>query len=151
MRVFEKSILINCSQEELFNFHCDSGNIKNITPPDVKVDILTKDLNVSEGKVLEIISTKFFIPSFWRVEISLIKKPCMIVDTALKSPFEFWRHTHKFSQKGNMCELKDSVEYQLPFGFLGKLIEPLILKELNNMFSYRQKITKKILEKGERD
>lgn len=147
MRSFEKSILINCSLDELYDFHTDVNNIKVITPKDIKVELLNKDFNFGEGKKLKIRSTKFCLPTIWEVEISLAKKPSIIVDSAIKSPFSFWRHSHKFSQKGGMCQLVDVIEYEMPFGFLGNLVAPFIEKELNSMFTYRQKITKEILEK----
>ena len=104
-------------------------------------------LTSTEGKEVKLKTTKFFIPTIWNVEISLIKKPYMIVDTGITSPFKFWRHSHKFSKKGEFCELKDEIEYELPLGFLGDLFNPLIKKELEKMFKYRQEKTKMILEK----
>ena len=146
MKKFEKKSLISCTIDELFEFHLDSNNIKKITPNDTKVEIISKNFVPTEGEVLEIKTTKFCIPTFWAVEISLIKKPTMLVDTAVHSPFEFWRHSHIFTQKGNLCELKDVIEYELPFGILGNIFASFIERELENMFLYRHKQTKIILE-----
>lgn len=147
MEKYEKTSLIACDIDELFDFHLDVSNISKITPSDTKVEVLTKDFKPSEGKILNIKSTKMFVPTFWSVEISLINKPSIIVDTAIKSPFSFWRHSHVFTKKGNMCELKDVVEYELPFGIFGCIFSGFIKKELENMFTYRHKQTKLILEK----
>jgi len=150
MKKYEKTSLVSCSIEELFEFHLDSNNIKRITPKDTKVELLSKDFVPAEGEILEIKTTKFCVPTFWAVEISLIKKPNMLVDTALSSPFEFWRHSHIFTKKGNVCELKDVVEYEIPFGFIGNLFSSFVENQLNNMFSYRHKQTKMILEKKDK-
>ena len=150
MKKYEKTSLVSCSIEELFEFHLDSNNIKKITPKDTKVELLSKDFVPAEGEILEIKTTKFFVPTFWAVEISLIKKPNMLVDTALSSPFEFWRHSHIFTKKGNVCELKDVVEYEIPFGFIGNLFSSFVENQLNNMFTYRHKQTKMILEKKDK-
>lgn len=147
MKRFEKKSLISCSIDDLFSFHLDSNNIKEITPKDTKVELLNKDFKAKEGEVLNIKTTKFFVPTFWSVEISLIKEPNMLVDTAIKSPFNFWRHSHIFTQKGDVCELKDVVEYELPFGFLGNIFSSFIENQLENMFDYRHIQTKKILQK----
>lgn len=147
MKKFEKKSLISCSIEELFSFHLDSSNIKQITPKDTKVELLNKDFKAKEGGILNIKTTKFFIPTLWSVEISLIKKPFMLVDTAIKSPFSFWRHSHIFTQKGNICELKDVIEYEIPFGFIGNIFSKLVENQLKDMFDYRHKQTKRILEK----
>jgi ligand-binding SRPBCC domain-containing protein len=53
-----------------------------------------------------------------------------------------------FTQKdANICELKDVVHYELPFGFLGKMFHVFVDKELESMFTFRHKITQNILEK----
>ncbi|WP_419768059.1 SRPBCC family protein [Arcobacter sp.] len=150
MKRYEKTSLISCSLDELFEFHLDSNNIKKITPKDTKVELLSKDFVPAEGKVLQIKTTKFCVPTLWAVEISLIKKPNMLVDTAVKSPFEFWRHSHIFTKKGNVCELKDVIEYEMPFGIIGNIFSGFMQKQLDNMFSYRHKQTKMILEKKDK-
>ena len=150
MKKYEKKSLIACSLDKLFSFHLDSNNIKRITPKDTKVELLNKDFKAKEGEILQIKTTKFFIPTLWSVEISLIKEPTMLVDTAIKSPFAFWRHSHVFTQKGNVCELKDVIEFELPFGVFGNIFSGFVENQLENMFEYRHKQTKYILEKKDK-
>lgn len=147
MKTITKTTLINCTQEELFDFHFDSNNITKITPKDTQVELLNDDTKTFEGKIVKIKTTKFFISTYWEVKIEKLYKPNILIDFALKSPFKYWKHQHIFTQKGDMCELKDIVEYQLPFGFLGKIIEPLITNDIKSMFEYRHQKTKEILEK----
>ena len=47
-----------------------------------------------------------------------------------------------------MCELKDVITFEMPFGFLGKCLEGFVKKDLQKMFDFRHKTTKEILEKG---
>lgn len=147
MKTITKTTLINCTQEELFDFHLDSNNITKITPKDTKVELLNDDTTTFEGKIVKIKTTKLFIPTYWEVKIEKLQKPNILVDVALKSPFKYWKHQHIFTQKGDMCELKDIIEYQLPFGIFGKIVMPLITLDIKNMFNYRHKKTKQILEK----
>lgn len=145
MKKFEKISTINCKIEDLFEFHIDIKNLQNITPPDTKVNLLNKDFVPVEGGVLKIKTVKSFIPTTWEVQIAKIQKPNILVDIALKSPFKYWKHSHIFTQKGNICELKDIVEYELPFGKIGDLFDFFIQNELKKMFDYRHKVTKEIL------
>lgn len=145
MKKFEKISTINCKIEDLFEFHIDIKNLQNITPPDTKVNLLNKDFVPVEGGVLKIKTVKSFIPITWEVQIAKIQKPNILVDIALKSPFKYWKHSHVFTQKGNICELKDIVEYELPFGKIGDLFDFFIQNELKKMFDYRHKVTKEIL------
>jgi len=147
MQTIIKTTFINCTQEELFNFHLDSMNITKITPSNIKVELLSTDTQTYEGKIVSIKTTKFFVPTYWDVEIQKLEFPNILVDLAVKSPFKYWKHQHVFTKKGNMCELKDIIEYELPFGILGKLINPFIEKDITSMFDFRHKKTKEILEK----
>ena len=83
----------------------------------------------------------------WEVKIERLEHPNLLVDLALRSPFKYWKHSHIFTQTDEgICELKDLVEYELPFGFLGILANPFIKNELSKMFNFRHRITREILE-----
>ncbi len=147
MKTFEKISLIDCSIEELFSFHLDVKNLEAITPPNTKVELLNKDFIPKEGGILKIRTVKSFIPTNWEVKIEKLDEPNILVDVALKSPFKSWEHSHIFTKKGNICELKDIVKYELPFGKIGALFDFFIQKELKGMFDFRHMITKQSLEK----
>lgn len=142
MQVIEQTTLINCTVEELFDFHLDTNNIKLITPKHTKVELIDDEGKTYEGKIIKLKTTRSFIPIYWIVKIEKLQYPNLIVDVATKSPFAFWEHSHIFIQKGNMSELKDLIKFKLPFGILGKIIEPLIKKDIKNMFEYRHLQTK---------
>jgi ligand-binding SRPBCC domain-containing protein len=146
MQTITKTSLISCSLEELFDFHLDSNNITKITPSNIKVKLLNSDTETFEGKIVKLETTKLFISTYWEVKIEKLKKPNILVDIAVKSVFKYWKHQHVFTQKGSMCELKDIIEFELPFGILGKIFELFIKYDIKNMFEYRHKKTKEILE-----
>ena len=146
MQTFIKSSYINCDIKSLFDFHLDTNNLTFITPKDTKVELLTKDFKPQVGQILKIKSIKYFIPMNWEVKIEKIDEPNLLVDFALKSPFSYWEHKHIFIKHGNMCELKDVINFKLPLGILGKLLSYFVKKDLQKMFDYRHKMTKNILE-----
>lgn len=146
MATIIKFTKIECSLEELFLFHTDSNNISKITPANIKVQLLNVDSKTYEGKILKIKTTKFLIPLYWEVKIEKLQFPNILVDVAIKSPFKKWKHQHIFTQKESYCELKDIIEYEIPFGILGKIVEPLIRYDIEKMFEYRHIKTLEILE-----
>ena len=146
MQTFIKSSYINCDTKSLFDFHLDTNNLTKITPTNIKVELLTKNFKPVVSQILKIKSTKYFIPMMWEVKIEKIEEPNLLVDIALKSPFAFWEHKHIFIKHGNMSELKDVITFKMPFGILGDLLSFFVKKDLRNMFDYRHKITKNILE-----
>lgn len=147
MAKITKTSLIQCSVQELFDFHLDSNNITKITPKSIKVELLNEDTKTYEGKIVKIKTTKFGITTHWEVKIEKLESPNILVDVALQSPFAYWRHEHRFIQKDHhSCELTDLIEYKLPFGFIGRLFEPLFTSDIVSMFDYRHLQTKQLLE-----
>ncbi|MDX1809207.1 MAG: SRPBCC family protein [Sulfurospirillaceae bacterium] len=148
MQIFEKSSLLDCDIVKLFDFHLDVNNLQKITPANMHVSLLNPDFVPKQGARLKIKSTKYMLSSYWEVEIRTLQSPNLLVDVAIKSPFRSWEHRHIFTQIGNQCELRDVVMFELPFGFLGSLLNPLVQKELNNMFEFRHNITKQLLKEA---
>lgn len=55
-----------------------------------------------------------------------------------QGPFKFWRHEHHFSERNGKTLLTDKIEYRLPFGIIGRIIEIVFFKTLQRLlFSYR--------------
>lgn len=147
MVTFIKKSFINCSIEQLFDFHLNTQNLTQITPKDIKLNLLTHNFTPKQSAILEIISTKYFVPTYWKIEIEKLDRPNILVDKALKSPFKSWVHEHRFENVDGKTQLIDIINFEMPFGFIGKLIEPLIKKDLEKMFNFRHTQTKNILEK----
>ncbi|MBD3796253.1 MAG: SRPBCC family protein [Campylobacterales bacterium] len=147
MKVYEKSSLINCAIEDLFEFHLDLRNLVKITPKDTSVKLVGELFTPVKGSIITLDTLKNCIPMRWEVEVSEVNRPNLLVDVAVKSPFKFWKHSHIFTQLAEgKIELRDRVEFVLPFGFIGKLFEGIVVKQLEKMFLYRHNETRKILE-----
>ena len=152
MAIYQRSTLIECSQEALYAFHLDVENLTKITPKGVSVRLLNEDFVPHEGGVLHIKSVKNFIPMKWEVLIEKMDEPRLLVDVAIRSPFTMWRHSHIFTQVNQtQCELKDVIEFTLPFGALGRLFERFVIREFETMFTFRQSETKRILEEKKKE
>ena len=66
-----------------------------------------------------------------------------------RGPFGAWSHTHTFVAEVDGTRVIDRVEYEPPLGFIGKLIDPIVVRpSLMYMFNYRAKKTREILEQG---
>jgi len=147
MQRYEKKSLIQTSQKALYDFHLDVKNLQVISPKDVSVRLCNKDFVPHIGGVLRLRTVKNFVPMIWEVKIETMEEPHLLVDLAIRSPFAFWKHSHIFTQLSEtQCELKDVVEYALPFGFFGRLFHGFVARELEKMFAFRHGVTKEILE-----
>lgn len=147
MQRYEKKSLICCSSKALYDFHLDVKNLQNISPKDVNVKLLNEDFVPQEGAILRLRTVKNFLPMIWEVKIEKMEEPRLLVDVALHSPFASWRHSHIFTQLNEtQCELRDVVEYELPFGLFGRVFHGFVARELEKMFAFRHRVTKEILE-----
>ena len=66
----------------------------------------------------------------------------------LSGPFKRWKHLHKFRYdvQLNQTEIVDEVEFQLPYGTMGRIFEGLTNIELKRIFEHRKMATTKALE-----
>jgi ligand-binding SRPBCC domain-containing protein len=70
-------------------------------------------------------------------------------DVQTKGPFGAWSHTHSFVAEADGTRVNDRVEYEPPFGFIGKLLNPILVRpSLAFMFKHREKKTRELLEQG---
>jgi ligand-binding SRPBCC domain-containing protein len=61
------------------------------------------------------------------------------IDEMLAGPFKKWRHLHKFHNiDGKQTDIINEIEFELPYGILGKLFEVYAYKQLKNTFEYRK-------------
>jgi ligand-binding SRPBCC domain-containing protein len=89
-----------------------------------------------------------FKKSQWHSKITYLK-PYEYVDEMLKGPFKKWRHLHKFhgiDDGKQQTMVIDNVEFQLPYGILGKSFEGYAYKQLHKVFEHRKAASIKALE-----
>ena len=72
----------------------------------------------------------------------------MICNGNQTSPFRIWRHKHKFEIiEIHKTRVVDLIEFELPYGVLGKGLEIYIIYQLKCIFRYREQATKECLTK----
>jgi ligand-binding SRPBCC domain-containing protein len=87
----------------------------------------------------------FGIPVEWITEITHVKENLFFVDEQRKGPYKIWHHEHHFSPTAEGILMTDIVTYELPFGILGKLVHPLLVKKkLEEIFDYRFKVVEEV-------
>jgi len=87
----------------------------------------------------------------WVAEHTLYDPPNMFEDVQVKGPFRSWRHRHIVEPVSDGAVLRDEINYDPPFGFLGRLVAPILIeKRLQKMFDYRHEVTRQWCEENER-
>ena len=75
----------------------------------------------------------------WVTEITHVDEGSYFVDEQRFGPYRLWHHKHFIKEVDQGVEMEDIIHYKLPFGWLGQLAQPILVKkQLKQIFSYRE-------------
>lgn len=147
--VYERSVLLAATPREVYAFHEDPRNITRISPPSLKVERVECSVPARAGEEFRLRVSQFGLPLEWVGFWEEAVPDARLVDGARKSPFRHWRHNHLFRAEGEGTLMTDRVEYALPFGVLGRLIDVTVMRVVFAvMFRARHKATAAYFAKG---
>lgn len=143
---------LKCDLATAWSFFSDPENLSKITPKDMGFVVLTKNTNEAIYEGMEIdytVSPLLGIPMKWKTYILKVDLQKSFTDFQAKGPYKLWNHYHEFIPNEKGVLMKDTVDYELPFGFLGTIAHFLLVKnKLNEIFNYRfQFLEKKFNQK----
>lgn len=76
-------------------------------------------------------------------KIVSMEKPYQFTDIMLKGTFKSFKHQHIFNQEGKSIIMTDILEFESPFGIIGKLFNHFFLKNyMKNFLLERNKLIK---------
>lgn len=85
----------------------------------------------------------------WKTKITEVKFQESFTDIQVKGPYKYWNHFHEFEPNEKGVLVKDSVDYELPFGFLGSIAHQLLVKKkLESIFNYRYQVLESIFNQN---
>jgi ligand-binding SRPBCC domain-containing protein len=140
---------VNNNINKVWEFYTDINHLKIITPKKINLQVINAtDQKFSQGTEIWI-EGKILISkrSVWHSVITFLK-PYEYVDEMLAGPFKKWSHLHKFCDldHGQKTEVIDQVDFELPYGIVGKLFEGYAYGQLRKIFDHRKIATIKNLE-----
>jgi ligand-binding SRPBCC domain-containing protein len=85
-----------------------------------------------------------------KVRITEMIKPFFFHDEMVEGPFASMEHAHIFQQENAITVMRDDFQYQVPFGWIGKLFDKIILRKyMTSLLMKRNGLIKQIAESGE--
>ncbi|TLD72502.1 SRPBCC family protein [Phragmitibacter flavus] len=129
--------------ETIWSFFSDPRNLSRITPKEMGFEILSElPERMFPGMMIEYrVRPLLGIPMTWLTEITHVEEGRFFVDEQRVGPYAIWHHEHHFRDLGNgLVEMKDRVTYVPPFGILGEMVHPILIRpQLEKIFAHREK------------
>ena len=144
MTRFEQSFVVDRDIVDVWNFYTDIQHLLVITPPAIAIKVESKT-SIKQGAEIKL-SGNIIRNSRWKARITYCK-PYEYTDEMIDGPFKIWKHVHRFVAGNNSTKVVDIVEYELPYGIFGKMVDRIYVKsKIREIFEYRKSATIKALE-----
>jgi len=143
MRLFTvaRSQKIGLEIEKAWEFFRNPSNLKEITPDHLGFEITKDDLTeeIYQGLIISYrVKPILGLPMNWITEITEVSRPFSFIDEQRFGPYKFWHHRHTFQSIPGGTLIIDEVNYGLPLGMLGRLMNSILVKhQLKKIFDYR--------------
>ncbi|WP_339652457.1 SRPBCC family protein [uncultured Maribacter sp.] len=129
------------SKKEAWGFLSNPANLKVITPDHMGFHILSgSDRPMFPGQIIQYKVSPF--PGYttkWVTEITHVNEGNYFVDEQRFGPYALWHHKHFIKEIDEGVEMEDIIDYKIPFGILGQLAHPIIVrKQLIEIFKHRE-------------
>jgi ligand-binding SRPBCC domain-containing protein len=142
-QTFETRTRIPAPALRVFAWHESPEALRMLIPPHDPVKVVSSTGGIRDGArvVLAI--------GYWPFQIHWVAlhkgyiAGVQFTDVQERGPFRSWEHTHRvLAEDATACFLVDHVEYELPFGSLGRVLaSALVRRKLRRMFSWRHQVT----------
>lgn len=146
MRTFRHNFTVTADIEKVWKFYTDINHLKIISPPQMQIQLVKSThqqlVAGSEVWLTGILLTR----SNWHSKITKLA-PYEYVDEMLTGRFRIWKHLHAFRKLGDKTtEVIDEIDFELHYGWLGRLFEGYAYSQLEKIFEHRKQATIKALE-----
>lgn len=128
------------SLEVAWAFFSRPENLRLITPPwlDFRITNAVPEAMYPGTIITYTVRPLLGIPMPWTTEITHLDAPHYFADEQRFGPYRMWHHKHFFREVEQGVEVEDLVHYALPFGPLGSLVQPwLVRPRIESIFRYR--------------
>src|SRR6476619_5832032 len=148
MMHFTKRSTIRTTPGQLFAFHELPDAFARLMPPWEKSRVIESAPNLRVGSRAIVdawIAPGIFIR--WESLHTAYDPPHSFEDQQTRGPFRSWRHRHRIEAHPDGATLIDDVEYDPPFGILGRIFGRIIVEHrLRRLFDHRHQVTREYCE-----
>lgn len=128
------------SADEAFAWHERPGAFERLSPPWDPPEIVDRTGGIADGEV----TLRLRVgpaPITWRLAHRDYVPGRSFRDVQVEGPFKSWSHEHRLIPRPDGgCDMEDAVEYELPFGFIGRSMQRTLIDRLAQLFTYRHAV-----------
>jgi ligand-binding SRPBCC domain-containing protein len=133
------SMTLPVPRADVFAFFAEAHNLERITPPALRFHITSPSpVTIEQDALIEYTMRLHGVHFGWLTKITRWDPPHEFVDEQLKGPYKLWVHRHTFEERDGTTIINDEVRYRLPLWPFGEIVHPIIRRQLNSIFAYRQ-------------
>ena len=125
---------------QVFAVLLDGANLELTTPRDLRFQLLTPlPSSLEQGQTLAY--QWQFLHRQWKMQVCLVQvaPPSIVEEVQQTGPFRLWHYVRKLKSTTGGTWAVDELEYQLPWGILGTLLDRLFVgRKIDQLFDYRQ-------------
>jgi ligand-binding SRPBCC domain-containing protein len=150
--VLDRTQFVPVPLDRTFEFYAEPRNLARITPKWLGFRIVgfddgeTADATMRRGLRIHYRVKPLGFPQRWTSEITEWDPPGKFVDEQRAGPYRSWHHEHTFRAVDGGTEIRDRVEYALPFGPLGRIAHALLVRrQLEAIFDHREEVVHELL------
>lgn len=145
--ILERQTILKSTLNEAWRFFSNPANLNYITPPEMKLNVISRGLPEKIHSGLNIqytVQPLFGIRLNWTTEIKDVNEPFYFADDQIKGPYALWHHEHSFEEINDGVLMKDKVTYAIPFGIIGRLAHFTVVRsKLQQIFTFRENAIRK--------
>ncbi len=141
MYTLHKEIEVEASLEQVWEFISHPENLDRITPDDMAFRIVSDVPDAMYDGLIVEYRVKIPVVGWrtWVSELKHIEPGRSFVDEQKIGPYRFWYHEHRIEPAGDKVKIIDHVSYEPPFGFIGRLVHPILVRPtLERIFRHRE-------------
>jgi len=146
--VLRCEMICEAARSDVFRVFEDPRNLARITPSWLNFRIVTPNIAMREGALIDYTIRWLAFPMRWRTLIREYEAPRYFVDEQIRGPYTVWRHLHTFEDTPRGTRVADEVRYVLPLGPLGRLAHAaMVERQLKGIFRFRQQALAPLLSR----
>ena len=142
------SFVVNSPIDRVWGFYTDVKHLEIITPQEMKLKIINATSEkLTLGSEIWLEAKLIIFKTRWHSVIRSLK-PYQYLDEMVKGPFKRWTHLHIFHSINTQkqTEVLDEINFEIPYGRIGKLFEGYAYTQLQKLFNHRKAATIRTLE-----